>query len=140
MKQIVRRVLAHTTRSFQCEICGTKYRTTKQAKKCESRRLEIKEFNRGDLVKNREQRICNVVDKQYHFIGTIIGVLGPNLPDYEYESKWLGGKTDRLNGHVYQYEVLYVCPECNDSKTTLYYGPELKSVKLVEIHIKHKNR
>lgn len=53
MKQLVRRVPAHTVRSFQCEVCGTKYSTKNQALTCEARIKEEQVFKEGDLAHGR---------------------------------------------------------------------------------------
>ena len=130
MKKIVRRVPAHTVRSFQCEVCGTKYRSAKQAIECESRTKEKKAFRVGDRVLAIEARFCNKNSSfSYMAIGKIVKIEGPVLPDQEYERKWLGGDSKRLNSHVYKYWLSFKCPHCNEKRKHPYYGPELRSKK-----------
>ncbi len=130
MKTIVRRVPAHTIRSFQCEVCRAKYRTAKQALKCKARIKEKQVFKVGDFVKGYEPHVCSHKGRDRNFLteGMVIKILGPMCPDYEYEVKWLGGKTERLNGHVYLYEVEYLCL-CGKSRKYLYRAPEILFVK-----------
>ena len=132
MKTIRRRIPARTNVSYQCWVCGTKYRSKKSAQKCEARTLEIREFSEGYWVRAKEKRHCGLTGKSYICEGIIVDVLGPMLPDEEYENKWLGGKTERLNGHVYQYEVQFICPCCNKLKRAFYYGPGLQSLEVVK--------
>lgn len=130
MKQIVRRVLAHTTRSFQCEVCGTKYSTKKQALKCENRTKENKIFKKGDVVRGLEYYLCDHGKKESKFLpeGRVAVVIGPTLPEYEYEIKWLGGKAERINGHIYLYDVTFKCL-CGKVRSDLFRTPELVMVK-----------
>lgn len=130
MKQIVRRVPTHTVRSFQCNVCETKYPTAKQAKKCEARIKEKKVFKKGDVVKGYEFHVCNhgKKDKNFQPKGTITMVIGPILPDYEYEVERLKGKPERLNGHIYLYEVVYACL-CGRQRGYQYRTPEIFIVK-----------
>lgn len=130
MKKLVRRVPAHTVRSFQCEVCGTKYRTANQAKKCEARVQEEKVFGKMDVVRILECRICSHMgkDRPCRSFGRIEKVIGPMLPDYEYEVKWLGGKAERLNGHVYLYLVRYLC-KCRRVRADIFRAPELRLLK-----------
>lgn len=130
MKKIVRRIPAHTVRLFQCEVCGTKYRTEKQAKQCEARKNEKKVFKKGDLVKVIESYVCSHGRREKIFQpkGVVVSVIGPMPSDYEYEKKWLGEKPERLNGHVYVYEVLYQCV-CGSMRGQVYRTPELLLVK-----------
>lgn len=129
MEVLTRRISAHTTRCYQCSICKTKHRSAGAAKKCEARTLERQVFHRGSVVKNISPRTClnNGRPEHYRFRGTVIKVIGPVLPDRDYE-RWLDGKNERLNGHVFQYEVRYRCPRCKKIKTALYYGPELRAI------------
>jgi hypothetical protein len=55
-------------------------------------------------------------------------IIGPEPPDYEYETKWLGSKTERLNAHVFMYQVKFRCPHCEEIREARYYAPELKPV------------
>lgn len=135
MKTIRRRIPARTQIFHQCETCGTEYSNKAKAQKCEKRVLEFKKFSLGEFVRNIEKRICGVPpppgkSPHYYFEGIVIKIIGPAVSDYDYECRWLGGKPDRLNGHVYQYEVQYVCPTCNQLETVLYYAPELRSLRV----------
>ncbi len=134
MKKVVRQVPAHTARSFQCEVCGHRYHTQNQALRCEVRIKEKKVFNKGDLVKGIERHVCDhwSGDKYFQPIGKITKILGPMRPDYEYETKWLGGKPERINGHIYLYEVTYLC-WCGKTRSYLYRTPEI-------VFLKNKNR
>lgn len=130
MKVTRRRIPARTVISYQCETCGTKYRTAEQALKCEARIKEKQVFKRGDFFRAYERHVCNHKGRDKEFLpgGMVIKVLGPMLPDYEYEVKWLGSRPERLNGHVYQYEVEYQC-SCGRPRFTLYWTPEIFLVK-----------
>lgn len=134
MRTIRRKVPARVSVTYQCITCKTTYRSKHKAQECEKRVLEIKRFVVGETVRNIELRTCcsNLIvkNRNYHFEGTVINIVGPMPSDYEYECKWLGGKPDRINGHVYQYEVKYVCPVCNQLKTALYHALELKSLSV----------
>ncbi len=134
MKQLVRRVPAHTVRSFQCEVCGAKYSTKNQALTCEARIKEEQVFKEGDLVSGYEPHVCNhgKEDRSFLTVGKVTKVIGPTLPDYEYEVKWLGDRPERLNGHVYLYEVSYECL-CGKIREHLYRAPEI-------LLLKRKNR
>ena len=130
MKKITRRVPAHTNRSFQCEICKTKYRTAKQALECEARIKEKKVFKIGDVVRGYECHVCSHEGADRNFLpeGKIVKILGPMVPDYEYEVKWLDGRPERINGHVYLYEVIYKCL-CGKPRGCQYRNPEIFLVK-----------
>ena len=130
MKKIVRRVAAHTVRSFQCEICGHGYPTKSQALKCEARVKERRKFRKGDLVKGHELYVCVDGKKKNKFLpeGRITIVIGPTLPEYEYEVKWLGARPERLNGHIYLYEVTFECL-CGRTRSNVFRTPELVLVK-----------
>lgn len=123
MKKIVKKIPARIVISYQCEVCGTKYRTITAAQNCEARTLEKKEFKAGDLVYPVGKRHCKVY---YRPKGKIVKILGPTLPVYEYEVNWLGGKSERLKSHILQYEVRYTCPCHNRKMTHLYFAPEIK--------------
>jgi len=132
MKKIVKKIPARTSIQYQCEICGTKYRKAAAAKKCEARILEEKKFKVGDKVLIIPARACSQVHttrafgKPFWPKATVVKVLGPMLPDYEYEVKWLGSRG--LNNHVYQYEVKYDCL-CGRKRGDLLYLPELYPFK-----------
>ena len=129
MKKIVKKITL-----YQCPICKTKYSNASDAKKCEARILEEKKFKIGDPVTNIEPRQCWNRDKrQYKFKGTIVQILGPLLPGEEYENKWLGGNSERLNSHVWQYEVEYICPRCQEKEMHRYYAPEIKKLEIRKI-------
>lgn len=123
MKKIVKEIPTRTSVSYQCEICKKKYRSEKKAKECEERILEKKIFQIGDEVFNFEPRECYIGAKPYRVKMTIVKILGPKLPDYEYEVKWLGSK--RLDMHIFEYEVQYICPRCGCKKDARYYAPEI---------------
>ena len=131
MRETVKVVRCYESR---CGVCKTKYSSTKkgralkEAKQCASRILEKKVFKLGDPVTNLEPRNCFGGGKSYYFRGRVIKIIGPEPSDYETEVKWLGGKQERVNGHVFQYEVEYICPRCEKTKTMLYYAPELKNI------------
>ncbi len=132
MKKIVKEIPAMTSVSYQCEVCKTKYRSEKQAKECEERILEEKLFKVGDKIIIIPARTCDQVGSTWAFgkpfwpKATVVKVLGPMLPDYEYEVKWLGSRG--LDNHVYQYEVKYNCL-CGDKRGDLLYTPEMRQFK-----------
>lgn len=129
MKKFVKKIIL-----YQCSICKTKYSKASEAKKCETRILEEKKFKIGDLVENIEPRICcGMDDRPYKFKGKIVKIIGPLPPDEEYEIKWLGGDSKRLNSHVWQYEVEYICPRCKEKKSHRYYTPEIKKSEMRKI-------
>lgn len=113
---------------YRCSRCRTKYADKAKALQCEQRVLEAKVFTVGSRVKNIEPRFCITGQKQYFFSGRVTKIVGPELPDYEYEVKWLEGKKERLGAHVFMYEVKFRCPCCKEIKEVRYYAPELKSV------------
>lgn len=123
MREIVRKTVL-----YQCSICKTNHTNKRDAQKCESRTLEKKVFAVGDMVSNKEPRICSVRDKHYTFKGRVVRIIGPMASDYEYETKWLGGKTERLNGHVFQYQIEFRCPHCKDTREERYFAPELNKL------------
>ncbi len=130
MKVIRRRVPAKTVVSYQCEVCGTKYSNRSQAEKCERRTLEdrLVRFKKGNRIEVKVIHSCNHVgtgpQKLFSPVGIVIKVIGPVLSDLEYEVKWLGGKPDRVNGHVFQYLVRFQCV-CGKTREGLFYLPEL---------------
>lgn len=113
---------------YVCSKCKTKHSSKRVAEQCERMSIEKKAFRIGDRVRNIEQRMCNAKDKTYIFSGKIIKIIGPEPSDYEYEMKWLGGKRERVNAHVFQYEVEFKCPHCGEKGEHLYYAPELKKI------------
>ncbi len=126
MKKIVKEISARTSVVYQCEICKTKYRSEKKAKECESRVLEEKLFKVGDEIIIIPALVCSdgrFNGKSFWPKATVVKILGPKLPDYEYEVKWLGSRG--LNSHVYQYEVEYACFCGNKPRSDLLYAPEM---------------
>ncbi len=123
MKKIVKQIPARISTTYRCEVCKTKYGTAKKAKECENRILEAQRFRVGDRVFNLEARCCNIGSKYFRVKMTVVKILGPMLPDYEYMVKWLGSYG--LNGHIFQYEVEYTCPNCRKKHGHLYYTPEI---------------
>jgi len=123
MKKIVKKIPARVSIAYQCEVCGTKYRNEKKAKECEERILEAQRFRAGDRVFNLEPRCCYIGSKYFRVKMTVVKILGPMLPDYEYMVKWLGSYG--LNNHIFQYEVEYTCLTCGKKHSHLYYTPEI---------------
>jgi len=112
---------------WQCETCKTKYKDRGAAQKCEAKPVEQKLFKVGDTVRNAmEPRFCLVHRKYYRFTGKIVKILGPKPPDEEYEIKWLSSRG--LHSHVFEYEVEFKCPYCQETRKELYYAPELVKV------------
>ena len=124
----IREILPRRVRlTYVCKRCKTRYRNKKRALECDAKPIEEKLFHIGDLVKWREQYHCDRYNKNYFPKGRVARILGPMLPDEEYNIKWL---QSRLSGkHVFQYEVKWICPYCNDPKSNLFYSPELKKTK-----------
>ena len=120
MKKIIQKSVL-----YQCSKCKTRYISAGRALQCEDKILEKKAFRVGNIVCNLEPRTCNM-DKSYTFCGKVVRVLGPKPSDHEYEVKWLRGKPERTNGHVFEYEVEFTCPHCKEIKRARYYAPELK--------------
>lgn len=125
----MKRVVTKTV-SYECGICKKRYKNSSEAKKCETRIVEKKKFRIGNKVQNLEPRTCGMNHKPYRFNGKVIKIYGPIVSDYEYEVKWLGGK--RINWHVFQYEVKFICPHCKEERSELYYAPELKTVRTMD--------
>ncbi len=123
MRKIVRKVV-----TFQCGLCKTEYKTTREAKRCESQPLEEKKFKLGDRVKGREQHTCDHRRKEKNFLpnGRVIEINGPVLMDEEYSNKWLGGEL--LHCHVFEYLVGYDC-FCGKARQHKFYSPELKLLR-----------
>jgi hypothetical protein len=119
MKTIVRQ-----QKKYVCDICRTSYSNKREAEQCERRKREKKAFHLGDIVKAGERRMCNIKNKSFPCSGKIVRIVGPKPADEEYELKWLGGKIERLQSHVYEYEVKYVCI-CGQTQRDRYYAPEL---------------
>ncbi len=132
MKKIV--TVQKRTVSYQCEVCGTKYRSKTAAKRCEKRKLEEKLFKIGDYVQVTPWQVCNKPgkrDKYYPPKGKIVYIHRPQLPDDEYENKWLGFLKDhgeRMNFHVRLYRIRFKCPLCGREHEREFYAPELKKI------------
>jgi hypothetical protein len=119
------KIPAHISTSYECEKCGRKYPSESRARKCESQPLEARKFKRKDLVSWREIKNCST-GRKYFIKGTVWDIVGPVLPDEEYNIKWLKG---RLSGkHVYEYIVEWNCPFCMRNHEDRFYGPELIKV------------
>lgn len=123
MKKITRTIPERTTTSYQCEKCKTKYGSLKRALKCEAMPVEKKSFEVDDQVSWREQNTCSAYGKNYRLKGKIKKIIGPILPDEEYNLKWLQGRLAGL--HVFQYEVYWKCKYCHQPNSGLFYGIEL---------------
>lgn len=124
----IREVMPRRVRfTYVCKRCKARYRNKKRALECDSLPVEEKVFRVGDLVKWREQYHCDRRNKNYFPQGRVVCILGPMLPDEEYNIKWL---QSRLSGkHVFQYEVKWPCPYCGKPSGSLFYSPELKKLK-----------
>lgn len=125
MKTITKTIPKRTVTSYQCEKCKTRYGSPKKALKCEAMPVEKKYFKIGNLVSLRELNTCGTYGKDYRLKGRIKKIIGPTLPDEEYNLKWLQNRLARL--HVFQYEVHWKCPYCNQPNSGLFYGMELIS-------------
>jgi hypothetical protein len=123
MKKIVKRVVV-----YKCGICRTEYDKASDAKKCEKRVLEVIAFTKGNSVSNIQPRTCNIHGKHYIFKGKVVKIVGPMASDYEYETKWLGSISERVNGHVFHYQVKFKCPHCKEVREERYFTPELKKL------------
>ena len=127
MKKIVRRVKIV---EYECEICGSQYRNKKDAKECEKRILETKQFKKGDWVILRGKIYCSSCSPSglKKFGGQIKRIVGPVPSDMEYELKWLGSKPERVNGHVFTYLIKLFCTGgCSSSPGELaVYSPEIE--------------
>lgn len=117
-----------TYTTYQCSVCRTNYRTQSKAIDCEARPLESPVLRKGDAVRAKEIRTCTN-GKNYEVRGHISEVSRPQVPDEEYELKWMGDLArERLKMHVHLYTVTYHCPACKREKMAVYYGPELEPV------------
>lgn len=121
----MKKIVVKTVR-YQCSVCQARYGSKKTAARCEARALEKKTFYVGSKVTNKEPRTCSMRGGPYRFKGVVVKIRGPVAADYEYETKWLGGK--RVDSHVFQYEVKFTCPHCKEKRTEMYYGPELNKL------------
>ena len=126
MKTFRRKIPARTVVRYQCEICEANYRTPAQAERCEARIVEAEKFIPGQLVRAVWQPECSR-GGPYCSKGKVVKSIGPQLPEEDYARRCLGGKTARLNSHVFQYEILFICPHCKQNQSALYYASELKT-------------
>ncbi len=114
--------------SYRCSRCDTKYTNKRSALRCDEMPVEATVFKIGSLVRNIEKRMCGRDQRQYTFSGVVSKIVGPQAPDEEYELKWLGGKPERLNSHVFLYQVKFRCPHCRKMQEARYFAPELKLI------------
>lgn len=124
MKKIVKKVVY-----YQCQTCLTDYSKAAEARRCDRRITEKKLFSVGDRVRGLKPCVKEKRQRQYEFQGKVVRIIGPQRADYEYEEKWLGAKLERLKSHVYQYEVEFHCPKCQEKNGDVFYAPELRAIK-----------
>ena len=124
VRKIIRIIPERTVRLYQCTKCKTKYRSSKRATRCESLPIEERAFRVGDMTSWRELNFCSSYGKTYRLKTRVIRIVGPTLPDEEYNRKWLQSTLGGL--HVFQYEVRWRCPHCRRSYSNLFYGMELR--------------
>lgn len=122
MKKEVKKII-----TYRCEVCGARYSLPSKALRCQKRPIEKQVFQIGDRVIGRELRTC-VSGKSYRPRGIILEIKRPQLPDEEYENKWLGGKSDRKRSHVLVYIFQFRCPHCKQEHAMPFYAPELALV------------
>ncbi len=125
MKKLTKKIPARRVIRYQCEVCKVKYRTEKQAINCEKRKLEPRQFSLLQTVWFVEPRQCG--NSLYKAKCQVVKIIGPMLPDEDYENRHLGGNPARKNSHVFQYEVEFVCPFCSEKKRARYFTPELRA-------------
>ncbi len=128
MQELVSVVPRRVVRRYRCEQCRTKHRSRAQAARCEAMPVEERRFRVGDAVTWREPRHCSAFDRSYRVRGRVLSVRGPQLPDEEYNNKWLGGML--AGTHVFQYEVSWRCPHCKEPQAGLFYGAELRRLPI----------
>ena len=125
MKKITRVIPARKVVRYQCKHCKNKYRDRKRALQCEAQPVEPQEFFVGDRVTWCENKHCSRRNL-YTLDGIIKDVLGPTLPDEDYNHLCLDSK---LSGkHVFEYVVHWTCPYCNRALSQKFYGVELKKL------------
>lgn len=129
MKTIRRKMPARTEVSYQCETCKSQYSTAKKAFACEKRTLEKKRFEKGQEVVIIGLRACSVGNPSYRAHGVVNRVVGPVLPDMDYEIRQMGGNLQRMNSHVWEYIVCWDCPYCKEEQRLKFYAPELVKFK-----------
>lgn len=93
---------------------------------CEAQPVEQKIFKVGARVTWIEKKECGYSSRHYRIDGQVVAILGPQLPDEEYNKKWLGGELK--NTHVYIYEVNWICPYCRQRCSGRFYSPELRKL------------
>lgn len=120
MRKITRQITL-----YQCSVCKTNYPKASEAKACENMPIEKLAFKIGDKVEAFEPRHCKN-GPLFTFQGKIVKVSKPVLADEEYETKWLGGKKERLYSHIHEYKAKGICPHCGEIVTHIFYAPELK--------------
>jgi hypothetical protein len=127
------KIRTKVTQEYSCDVCGTAYDTPSKAQRCERRTIETPVVAIGARVRLREKRQClmnqRVNSGYYTAEGTISRISAPQPPNEEYENKWLGGKSLRLNSHVRVYFVHYQCPHCKEWRDQPVYAPEFTVIK-----------
>ena len=127
MRITTQRVRAHTIIRYQCRVCRKKHTTENAARYCEARPVENKAFILGQVVRVIERRECS--GRPYFAKGVVTSITGPTLPDRDYEIRWLGAKPERLNGHIFMYEIKFFCPRCKRPKKVVAFTPELRPAR-----------
>lgn len=128
-QEIVMQVKRTVVKTYICDKCKTPYTSAKACMKCELLGVEDPIAKVGDKVRILEPRQCSGSDKPYVAKGVISEISGPLPVDVEYERKWLGGKSKRLNSHTRSYLVSYKCPRCRESRSQPVFVPEFVAVK-----------
>ena len=122
--------------TYHCGVCGTKYKNVKDARKCEKRKEEPREYKKGDKVKvisyimacdHREPCFPRTA---FEGIGKIVKDTRLQIQDEEYGLKWLWPFVQdvvyRINKmHVRMYEVEFNC-RCGKKRSAMVYAPELE--------------
>ncbi|PIR69308.1 MAG: hypothetical protein COU47_04420 [Candidatus Niyogibacteria bacterium CG10_big_fil_rev_8_21_14_0_10_46_36] len=126
VKRIVKKITL-----WECPICKTRYKTETKAKCCAQKPVEKQSFAVGDTVRCKETRECSYTSKKgkhrmYTYTGQVVKIHGPEPADEEYEKKWLGWNSKRLNSHVFSYIIEFQCPVCGKKKSDIRYAPELE--------------
>lgn len=104
-------------RGYQCGICMTEWETWEEKEVCEARVVEEKVFEPGDKVRLEHLHRCQTPLlglERIPMIGMVIDVVGPLLPDEEYENQVIKDPR-RLKQHIYWYMVEYDCGRCQQS-------------------------
>ncbi len=129
MRKIVKKIPARTVIKYQCKVCGMKYKTSAAAKKCEARILENKKAKIGDRVHVYQTRECHVL-YQVPDTAKVVKIIGPMLPWEDYEIRHLHGRPERLNSHIFQYEIEYISPCCKEVHRIPCFAPEFDKVSV----------